>query len=101
MLGGNLKRSSSHCGQTRLELANTSTAATDSRTRSKKNKTKSLEDAREQALRSKESEKMIESADGDAEDFEDDPSAWKWDIPCLPMEETVALTHSTAQSLHN
>jgi hypothetical protein len=44
---------------------------------------------------------MIEPADGDAEDFEDDSSAWKWEIPCLPVEETVALTHSTVQSLHN
>jgi hypothetical protein len=101
MLGGNLKHSSSHCGQTHLELANTPTAATNSRARSRKDKTKSLEDATEQALRSKVSERMIELADGDAEDFEDDPSAWKWEIPYLPIEETVALTHSTAQSLHN
>jgi hypothetical protein len=101
MPGGNLKRSSSHCSQTHLELANTSTAATDNQARSKKNKTKSPEDATEQARRSKESEKMIEPADGDAEDFEDDSSAWKWEIPCLPVEETVALTHSTVQSLHN
>ena len=101
MPGGNLKRSSSHCSQTHLELANTSIAATDGQVRSKKNKTKSPEDATEQARRSKESEKMIEPADGDAEDFEDDPSAWKWEIPCLPVEETVALTHSTVQSLRN
>jgi hypothetical protein len=48
-----------------------------------------------------EPEKMIEPADGDAEDFEDDPSAWKWEIPWLPTEETVALTYSTVQLLHN
>ena len=79
MPGGNLKRSSSHSSQTHLKLANTSTAATDSRARSKKNKTKSPEDATEQARQSEESEKMIEpAADGDAEDFEDDPGAWKW-----------------------
>jgi hypothetical protein len=63
--------------KTHLELANTSTAVTDSRARSKKNRTKSPEDATEQVRRSEESEKMIEPADGDAEDFEDDPSAWK------------------------
>jgi len=74
---GNLKRSSSRSGQTLLELANTSTAATDSQAQRKKNKTKSPEDATEQARRPEESEKMIEPADGDAEDFEDDPSAWK------------------------
>jgi hypothetical protein len=60
-----------------LELANTSTAAIDSQARSKKNKTKSPENATEQARRSEESEEMIESADGDAGDFEDDPGAWK------------------------
>jgi hypothetical protein len=101
MPSGNLKRSSSRSGQTLLELANTSTAATDSQAQRKKNKTKSPEDATEQARRSGESEKMIEPADGDAEDFEDDPSAWKWGTPCLPIEKTVALTHSTVQSLHN
>jgi hypothetical protein len=101
MSSGNLKRSSSQCGYTRLELANASTAATDGRARSKKQKTKSSRDAPEQAQRSKESENVIEPAGGDAEDFEDDPSAWKWGIPCLPIEETVALTHSTVQSLHN
>ena len=101
MPGGNLKRSSSHSGQTLLELANTSTVATNGQARKKKNKTKSPEDATEQPRRSEESEKMIEPADGDAEDFEDDPSAWKWGIPCLLIEKTVALTHSTVQSLHN
>jgi len=39
---------------------------------------------------------MIEPADGDAEDFEDDPSAWKWGLPYLPHRKD-----RSAYSLHS
>ena len=71
MAGGNLKRPSQCYSRARFKHANTSAAATETQTRSKKNRTKSPKDAMEQ------SEVMFEPADGDADSFEDDPTLWK------------------------
>ncbi len=52
-------------------------AATDIQARGKKSKTKSPKDATEQSAPSERSETLLEAADPDVDEFEDDPSVWK------------------------
>jgi hypothetical protein len=94
MAGGNLKRSSECSSYPHFNDAETSAAAMDNQSRSKEAKKKSPQDTAEEALRSEQSETLIEPADVDVEDFEDDPTAWKWETPCRPCSERHRLLAS-------